>query len=89
MQGKELTKKFMIISNLKIPFGFLVYIHIFQRLKGLKTNIITVKAIEHSMYVYDFSCTPVVSICNKRGAFWVQMCPVVHTQWITTLMVKR
>ena len=26
-------------------------------------------------------------LCNQRGAFWVQMCPAVHTQWILTRRV--
>ena len=45
-----------------------------------------IKAIDHSMYISGFSCTPIVSnLCNQRGAFWVQMCPTVRTQWTTSL----
>ena len=35
------------------------------------------------MCVSGFSCTPVasISICDQRGAFWLQMCPSVYTQW--------
>ena len=38
------------------------------------------------MYVSGFSCTPVLSkqyLCKQRGPGWVQMCPVVGTQWTT------
>ena len=26
-------------------------------------------------------------LCNQRGAFWVQMYPVVRTEWNTTLNI--
>ena len=32
---------------------------------------VIIKAIDHSIYV------------SGRGAFWVHMCPAVHTQWTT------
>ena len=42
----------------------------------------------HSMYVSAFSCTAVGSWCFC-GAFWVQICPAVRTEWtnpLTTLV---
>ena len=38
-----------------------------------------VKAIDQSINVSGFSCTPCssLSLCIQRGAFWVQMCPDV------------
>ena len=49
-----------------------------------------VKAINHPMYVsvrfYFQLYSSCVYICNQRGAFWVEMCPAVRTQWITLLM---
>ena len=27
-------------------------------------------------------------LCNQRGAFWVQICPAVRTQWTTPLIFQ-
>ena len=44
------------------------------------------KAIDHSMYVFWFQLYPsCLYLCDPRGAFWVQMCPAVRTQWTTPL----
>ena len=40
MKRKELTKTFMMISNLKKTFGLLVYIQIFQRFNPLTAKLI-------------------------------------------------
>ena len=44
-----------------------------------------IEAIDHFMYVSDFSCNTVAYLCNRRGALWVQMFPAVRTQWTTPL----
>ena len=36
------------------------------------------------MYVSGFSYPICLNLCYQRGAFWVQMCPAVHTPLMLT-----
>ena len=37
------------------------------------------------MYASGLIVSYWIYLCNQRGAFWVQICPAVRTQWTTTL----
>ena len=67
MKRKELTKIFMMISMLYLKLKN-------QRFKGCSYRPLYV-----CFWFYPYpSC---LYLYNQRGAFWVQMCPAVRTQW--------
>ena len=53
-----------------------------RSIRELRTSI---KVIDHYICMFLILVVPQY-LCNRRGAFWVKMCPAVRTQWSTPLI---
>ena len=58
MKGKELTKTFIMISNWKNRFDFLVHIELFKHFKGLTKNVLGLTASCRTLeYMWNVTST--------------------------------